>query len=167
MEAILELPQVEYSASDIRKILQQLFPQRRLVLSQFTFFNQVGVAKPTGETFRRGRRCYRLEDILSIATVLALKEEGIPLKNINSVPPMIQTRAGEIFSVGSQCWLAGFGGTISLRLPGDEGEDPVIQSFLSTQTESMLFWSYDVGLLATQLRTVAFELQEREVRRAA
>ena len=69
----------EFSASEIRQVLQGLFPHRRLVLSQFTFFNNIGVSLPTGETFRRGRRCYRLEDILSIATVLALKEEGIPL----------------------------------------------------------------------------------------
>jgi len=147
---------VEYSASEIRTILQQIFPNRRLVLSQFTFFNQCGVAKPTGETFRRGRRCYRLVDLLSIATVLALKEEGIPLKNIDTVPSLIQTRAEEIFSLGQDCRLSGYGSCVILQLPGDAPALGVpVDAFLADETGSLLFWSYDVGVLAKQLELVA------------
>ncbi len=89
------MTETEYSASDIRKLLQQLFPQRRLVLSQFTFFSHRGVARATGETYRRGRRCYRLHDILSIASIIALKEEGIPLKNIRVDPVGSERPIGE------------------------------------------------------------------------
>ena len=145
----------EYSASDIRKILQGLFPQRRLVLSQFTFFNQVGVAKATGKTFRRGRRCYRLEDLLSIACILALKEEGIPYKNVESVPALIQDNSDKIFAAGEGCRLSGFGETVSLSFPHEEKDEAALDSFLSGEQTSLLFWCFDVGLLAEQLRLVA------------
>jgi DNA-binding transcriptional MerR regulator len=105
----------EYSATEIRKLLQGLFPHRRLVLSQFTFFNQIGIAKPTGSGFKRGRQCYRLEDLLSIATILALKEEGIPFKNIEVVPKIIQQNAARIFEIGEGCRLSGHGDAIVLR----------------------------------------------------
>lgn len=151
---------MEYSASQIRRILQQLFPTRRLVLSQFTFFNQIGVARPTGETLRRGRRCYRLEDILSIACVLALKEEGIPLKNIEVVPNLIQENAAKIFLNGDGCRLSGFGSTIHLMFPGDSWEYTALEPFLNTADSTLTFWSYDVGMLARQIRDVALAGQE-------
>lgn len=151
---------VEYSASDIRKILQQIFPNRRLVLSQFTFFNQCGVARPTGETFRRGRRCYRLVDLLSIATVLALKEEGIPLKNIEAVPALIQDRAEQIFEIGENCRLSGFGSRIALKLPGDTSYNLPLDTFLAEEQGCALYWSYDVGALARRLEAVALGAPE-------
>ena len=146
--------QVEYSASNIRKILQQLFPERRLVLSQFTFFNQIGVAKPTGETSRRGRQCYRFEDMLSIATVLALKEEGIPLKNIGNAPQLIQENVEKIFNTGAGCRLSGAAEHISLNFPGEEQENIALEKVLSGEVDGKLFWSFDVGLLSMQLRAV-------------
>ena len=108
----------EFSATEVRKLLQELFPLRRLVLSQFTFFNQTGVACPTGETFRRKRRCYRIIDVLPIAVVLALKEQGIPLKNISQVPQLMQRHASDIFRLGRGCRLYGLGERVSLQLPG-------------------------------------------------
>ena len=159
---------IEYSASEIRKILQQLFPQRRLVLSQFTFFNQIGVAHPSGNTFRRGRRCYRLEDILSIGCVLALKEEGIPLKNIKQVPALIQENSELIFRAGLNCRLYGYKDLISLKLPQDSSAIEPLEIFLTEESpEPKLFWSYDVGALAEQLRQISFGSYLAEVRIAA
>lgn len=163
---------VEYSASDIRRILQQLFPHRRLVLSQFTFFNQIGVAKPTGEQFRRGRRCYRLEDILSIAAVIALKEEGIPLKNISCVPQLIQERSAEIFrsargDVGRGCRLSGFGESVVLLAAGERLPNTALDIFLSDDAEGRLFWSYDLGLLAAQIQQLASSVEVSGVQKAA
>ena len=145
----------EYSATQIRKMLQELFPQRRLVLSQFTFFNHAGVAKATGTTFRRGRRCYRLEDILSIACILALKEEGIPYKNVEQVPPLIQDNSEQIFALGDGCRISGFGDTVSLVIPGQAQENPALERYLADESGLMLFWSFNVGLLAGQLRAIA------------
>ena len=159
--------QLEYSASDIRKILQQIFPQRRLVLSQFTFFNQVGVAKASGNTFRRGRRCYLLEDILSIACVLALKEEGIPLKNILQVPSLVQANATKIFGYGEDCRLSGYGDVVELALPGEPATGAPLAAFLDAEATGKLFWSYDVGLLAKQLERAAQGVFYEEVRIAA
>ena len=158
---------VEFSASDIRKILQQLFPHRRLVLSQFTFFNQVGVSQATGETFRRGRRCYRLLDILSIACVLALKEEGIPFKNIESVPKLIQQSAARIFETGEGCFLSGYGDAISLQFPGEVGPSAALNTFLDSNGEQLLFWSFDVGFLSLQLNEISERLLPELQRRAA
>ena len=148
----------EYSATEIRKILQGLFPHRRLVLSQFTFFNQIGIAKPTGSSFKRGRRCYRLQDILSIACILALKEEGIPFKNIETLPPLIQEHAERIFLCGEGCRLSGHAEAIALRFPGDSSENPALTSFLSGEHEELLFWGFDIGLLAEQLRDIAEQM---------
>ena len=150
----------------MRKILQTLFPQRRLVLSQFTFFNHAGVAKPTGSLFRRGRRCYRLEDILPIAAVLALKEEGIPLKNLGQAPQKIQENLAEIFRTGSQVLLNGFGSVISLQLNGQAGtSDAALDAFLNADTERpQLFWSYNVSDLARQLLAVVLgPTQEQDI----
>lgn len=146
---------VEFSASEIRRILQKVFPQRRLVLSQFTFFNQIGIAKPTGATFRRGRRCYRLEDLLSIASVLALKEEGIPFKNIEGLPILLQEHADQIFAIRKGCKVSGFAGIIDLELPGVKKETRALEAFLTEPSRSSLFWSYEVGLLAEQLFEIA------------
>ena len=163
---------LEYAASEIRRILQGLFPQRRLVLSQFTFFNQVGVAKPTGSTFRRGRRCYRLEDVLSIACILSLKEEGIPLKNIESVPALIQEHAERIFRAGIGTRLSGYGSEISLSYAFEEKNQAPLDALLSSENDHLLFWSIDVGLLAAQLRAVAQDAlrpdeEKDDVQRAA
>lgn len=147
---------LEYSAIEIRTLLQELFPHRRLVLSQFTSFQHSGVAKATGATFRRGRRCYVLQDILPIACVLALKEEGIPYKNIEPLPALLQAHAEKIFAVGNGCLLSGFGDEISLVFPGENTPNSALDLFLKTGGETMqLFWSFNVGLLADQLRQVA------------
>lgn len=159
---------IEYSASEVRKILQQLFPQRRLVLSQFTFFNQIGIAKPSGETTRRGRRCYRLEDMLPIATVLALKEEGIPFKNIEAAPELIQNAAPKIFEHGSGCRLSGRGEKLLLQLPGHtKNENTPLEDLMQNPESSLLFWSFDIGLLAEQLTTVVTGYNAEQIRRAA
>ena len=159
--------QKEYSASDIRKILQQLFPHRRLVLSQFTFFNQTGVAKPTGETQKRGRQCYRLEDILPIAVVLALKEEGIPLKNISDAPRIIQENAARIFATGENCLLSGHGENISLNMPGEFSVNNALESLLNGEGINKIFWCIDVGVLAIQLQKAVAGEEIEYVRRAA
>lgn len=163
------LEQVEYSASESREIIQSLFPHRRLVLSQFTFFNQVGIARPSGSTFKRGRRCYRLLDLLSIACILALKEEGIPFKNIESVPQIVQNNSKQIFEMGPGCRLLGHGELVGLVLPGREDlGDDVMSSYLSSPSEKMIFWSFDLGLLAAQLRAVAEgELAQKSETQAA
>lgn len=155
VRADLSQGKAEYAASELRQMLQQLFPHRRLVLSQFTFFNHAGVAKPTGESFRRGRRCYRLEDVLSIACVLALKEEGIPLKNITTVPNLIQEASAEIFKVGSGYKLSGYGETVALVAPGASTENAALLAYLDDSEGQKLFWTYDIGVLAQQLRQVA------------
>ena len=170
--------EVEYTASEIRKLLQAMFPHRRLVLSQFTFFNQVGVARPTGETFRRKRRCYRLADVLPIACVLQLKEEGIPLKNIEAVPALLQTHLQRIFKIGTGCRLTGYGSKISLSFPGEKAPLDPLESFLGCDPSASvggsdtaeaeerafcgLLWGFDVGLLAERLREVADALASGE-----
>lgn len=147
----------EYTASEIRTLLQELFPQRRLVLSQFTFFNQIGVAKPTGTTFRRRRRCYRLLDVLSIACVLQLKEEGIPLKNIEPVPGLVQEHAATIFATGRGCRLSGCGSAVALQLPGESGSSAALDALLLNDQPIGLFWGFDIGRLAERLLAVAQE----------
>lgn len=167
----------EYTASEIRTILQAMFPHRRLVLSQFTFFNQVGVARPTGATFRRKRRCYRLVDVLPIACVLQLKEEGIPLKNIEPVPALIQNHLERIFATGQGCRLTGHGSAIALTFPGDTSVPTPLEQFLNgaqsdagsspeqsdTVTGSFgggLLWGFDVGLIAERLVDVVSRSKE-------
>ena len=150
---------VEYSISEMRTLLQQLFPARRLVLSQFTLFGQLGVARPTGSTFRRKRRCFRLVDLLPIACVLALKEQGIPLKNIQNLPGLLQMHAQRIFEIGRGCRVTGGPDGIHLSLPGEEcGENGPLSSFLSGEVFTSLFWGFDVGALADQLYECAVKL---------
>ena len=160
------MTQAEFSASELRKIFQELFPHRKLVLSQFTFYNQVGVAKPSGETFRRGRRCYRLVDLLPIATVLALKEKGIPLKNIEVLPRLLQESAERIFSFGTDCLISGYGEQVHLQMPDEDGEDLCLEAFLAEETQTMLYWSFDVGKLAAELQDVVARYSERYLRAA-
>ncbi|MFN8389208.1 MAG: hypothetical protein U0136_02825 [Bdellovibrionota bacterium] len=157
----------EYTATELRRLLQELFPHRRLVLSQFTFFNQVGVARPTGETFRRKRRCYRLVDILSIACVLSLKEQGIPLKNIGPVPALVQERSLEIFQNGRGCRLSGMGDAVHLQVPGSAETNSALDRLLSNPEQASLFWAFDVGELAEQLCTTVERLNSKELQRAA
>lgn len=160
----------EYSATELRRLLQELFPHRRLVLSQFTFYNQVGVAKPTGETFRRKRRCYRLLDILPIACVLALKEQGIPLKNIASVPGLIQEHSLEIFKAGRGCRLSGMGETVHLHIPGQNDGSLALATLLESEADiPSLFWGFDVGELSEQLCEVVTKLgqQQQQLQQAA
>ena len=156
----------EYNASQIRKMLQELFPHRRLVLSQFTFFNHSGVAKATGVTYRRGRRCYRLEDILSIACVLALKEEGIPYKNIVEVPILMQGNAEKIFAYQHGCRLSGFADVVSLNFAGENQENAALNRYLEGSSGNQLFWSFDVGMLAQQLMAVAQGLPQHMLKAA-
>ena len=158
----------EYSATELRRLLQELFPHRRLVLSQFTFYNQVGVARPTGETFRRKRRCYRLIDILPIACILALKEQGIPLKNIASVPGLIQEHSVEIFKVGRGCRLSGMGETIHLHVPGQNDAAGALASLLESEADlPTLFWGFDVGELSEQLCEAVTRLSTQQLQKAA
>ncbi len=157
----------EYSASDIRKILQQLFPQRRLVLSQFTFYNHAGVAVATGETFQRGRRRYRLSDLLPVACVLALKEEGIPLKNISAVPELLQKHAHRIFEEGKSCRISGFADTIVIENQEEPTDNFALERFLNEASKPQLFWSYDVGVLANQLKQLVTTPATLEERHAA
>ena len=149
------MSEIEYSASELRVLLQELFPHRRLVLSQFTFFNKSGVSRPTGKLFRRGRQCYRLVDVLPIATILALKEEGIPYKNVESVPSLIQEHAEQIFFVGEGCRLSGFGDQVHLSFPEYQSSTPPLEAFLESSTGMQIFWAFDVGVLANQLQVAA------------
>lgn len=151
MESTLNKFSQEYSASEVRKLLQILFPQRRLVLSQFTFFNQVGVSTPSGETSRRGRRCYRLIDLLSIACILALKEEGIPYKNVECLPKMIQENLDKIFAFNESCIASGWGSKVDLSFGETASKANSILSFLEEPNLLGLYWSFDISDLAKQL----------------
>ncbi len=156
----------EFTASDVRKILHEMFPLRRLVLSQFTFFNQVGVSCPLGETFKRKRRCYRLLDILPIACILELKERGIPFKNINSVPGLLQKNACDIFNLGLGSRLAGVGDMVNLQLKGETLDSLVLDRFLSDTKNQLIFWSLDVGEMGQRILEVAERLYGVEPQRA-
>ena len=146
----------EYNAIEIRSIVQQLFPNRKLVLSQFTFFGHLGVAKATGSTFRRGRRCYRLIDILPVACVLSLKEQGIPLKNIESVPALIQNHSESLFSGEYGCTLSGYGNTVSLCIPGEFSHNSALDEFLDTSVRKhAIFWTFDISTLVANLKRIA------------
>lgn len=167
-ESANKFQEAEYSATELRRILQELFPSRKLVLSQFTFYNQIGVARPTGETFKRGRRCYRLVDILPIACILSLKEKGIPLKNIESVPSLVHESASRIFAYGANCFISGYGSAVSLQMPDEELADICLESFLDGHEESAsLFWSYDVGTLASRLSEIVGNYGARFYQKAA
>ena len=147
----MDIFSLEFSATEVRKLLQILFPQRRLVLSQFTFFNQAGLSTPTGKTTRRGRRCYCLQDLLSIAFLLALKEEGIPYKNLDNLPKVIQENLSRIFSFKEECIASGWGKNVDLCFGDDARQSNSIASFLSEDKVLGLFWSFDVSSLAKQL----------------
>lgn len=163
----------EYSISEMRVLLQQLFPARRLVLSQFTLFGHMGVARPTGTTFRRKRRCFRLVDLLPIACVLALKEQGIPLKNIQNLPSLLQEHAYRIFEIGRGCRITGGPDGVHLSLPGSDcGTNGPLDALLSGQVLTSLFWGFDVGALADELYEQAIKFAglselERNVQQVA
>ncbi|MDD2943259.1 MAG: hypothetical protein PHC51_09875 [bacterium] len=145
---------VEFSATEVREILLKLFPHRKLVLSQFTFFASSGVGSPTGKTFRRGRRCYVLEDLLPIACVLSLKERGIALKVLGSFPSMIKEKAHSILYQGDKCWIAGFGGDVELcnsQTPSGQ----LVDRFLSSEVPQQLFWRFNVTSMAEELLQAA------------
>ena len=145
--------QPEFNASEVRQVLQELFPTRKLVLSQFTFFNHAGVGRPSGEKFRRGRRCYQAQDLLPIAVVLALKEQGIPNKNIGKVPALIQENSQKIFDLGAGTRVSGFGDAVSLNFIGEFLEDAALDAMLASDTQG-LFWSFDVGSLAQDINRI-------------
>lgn len=159
----------EYTASQIRKLLQQLFPHRKLVLSQFTFFCHSGVSAPSGASVRRGRRCFKLPDILPMAALLGVKEEGIPYKNVEQLPQMIRDNSDRIFEAGPGTAISGYGNKLSLLFPGDSWQGSAVEDFLnhevSSPGEEKLFWSFDVGEMSRQLLVVAQE--ERRYLRAA
>ena len=141
----------EFSAIEVREIIQKLFPHRKLVLSQFTFFGHAGVARPTGDTYRRGRRCFKLADLLPIAAVLALKEQGIPLKNIEEAPALIQMHIQDIFNTPG-CKLSGFGKNICITIPGKNVQNNALDEFLNPNgNDSCLFWTFDLSMLSAQL----------------
>lgn len=149
---------IEFTATQLRDILLRMFPYRRLVLSQFTFFNQEGVISASGGRFRRGRRCYVLEDILPAATVLALKERGIPLKSIQGLPALIRPKSREIFLHAEHqvaAKVCGFGTSVSLQLAGDRPGAPELEKLLCENADVKLFWSFNVSSLAGQLMKAA------------
>lgn len=155
----LSIFELEYTATEARLILQDLFPSRKLVLSQFTFYNQNGVGSPSGTRLVRGRRCYKLVDLLPIAIVLALKEQGIPNKNVSLVPSIIKEHSSLIFSIEGSCQISGIGEVVHLKLPNSSSKeiDPAIEYFLSGQSDEM-FWSYDVGSLAKEISRITERL---------
>lgn len=151
----------EFSAIEVREIIQKLFPHRKLVLSQFTFFGHAGVARATGTTFRRGRRCFVISDLLPIATVLALKEQGIPLKNIEKAPMLIQENISDIFA-NSGCKLSGYGDNLSLVIPGKLDVNEALDHLLNSgSSEQSLFWTFDLSRLCSQLYNICTGEQEK------
>ena len=157
----------EYSASEVRKLLQFLFPQRRLVLSQFTFFNHIGVSKPSGDTYRRGRRCYRLQDLLSIASVLALKEEGIPFKNVEVLPELIHENLNRIFLFSEECFLSGYDEKVTMSFGSEARGGETLESFFNSNEKLGLFWGFDITLMARQLIEAAERFDSGEDEKAA
>jgi DNA-binding transcriptional MerR regulator len=147
----------EFTASEARIILQELFPARKLVLSQLTFFNQSGVSIPSGASIKRGRRCYRVSDLLPIALVLALKEQGIPNKNVARVPALIQAHLNDIFSSRDACQISGIDDIVYLSLPGCQTPDEAIVKLLDGSSMH-LFWSYDAGYLSKEIVRVTSRL---------
>jgi hypothetical protein len=156
----------EYSACEVRKILQHLFPQRQLVLSQLTFFAHSGVSEATGSTFRRGRRCYRLEDMLSIGCVLSLKENGIPLKAISELPALIRSLASRIMQLEDRCYVSGWGENVLLHFESEIKSPPPLELFLNSEQQLGIFWSLDLTDFARSLivaSTEAFLVQDNSV----
>lgn len=147
----------EFTATEVRIILQDLFPARKLVLSQLTFFNQSGVCTPSGEKVIRGRKCYRVQDLLPIALVLALKEQGIPNKNVALVPSLVKEHSEFIFLLEDSCQISGTGDYVHLALPGSQEKDQALEHFLSGSSMD-IFWSYDVGSLAKEICRVTERL---------
>lgn len=156
--------QNEFSATEVRDLLIRIFPYRKLVLSQFTLFNHRGVFQATGSSFKRRRRCYRLQDLLSISCILALKEKGIQLKNISVVPQLIQQNTERIFDFSSRSLLTGFGSSVSLKFDQEVNSSPELELFLSGAGDPALFWSFDLTDLARQLvEAAAAEAREQQV----
>jgi len=157
----LDIEALELNASGVRKVLQSIFPLRRLVLSQFTLYNQLGITIPTGMTFSRGRRCYKLKDLLPVALILALKEQGIPNKNLENLPTLVQSELDNIFSLGKGCLVSGFNEVLNLSLLGVPSEDKALSEMLLFNNSNIsansypIYWSYDVGYLSEDLRRVA------------
>lgn len=153
----------EYSAIEVRALLQQIFPKRKLVLSQLTLYMQLGVCQPSGQTTRRKRRCFRLEDLLPLAVVMSLKEQGVPLKNLDGLPELLRENVAHIFSRGQGCRLSGFAGQFCLQIPGvsSKSEHPPLQALLGEGPEIAFntFWGIDVGLIAEQLIDVSLKLK--------
>jgi hypothetical protein len=147
----------EFTATEARIILQDIFPARKLVLSQLTFFNQNGVGSPSGSKVIRGRRCYRIFDLLPIALMLALKEQGIPNKNVVRVPSLIKEHSSYIFSLQGACQISGIGDLVHLSLPGSDRTDVVLECLLSGGSGE-IFWSFDVGGLAREMYRVTERL---------
>ena len=146
---------VEYTASDVQCILQEIFPRRKLVLSQLTLFSQNGVCIPTGSSFRRGRRCYVLQDVLPAVCVLALKEEGIPFKNISFLPQLIRNSAELIMQAGCGVRITGCGNAVSLVVNGNWMENVSIDALINEANNTHLFWSCDASALGSRLVQVS------------
>ena len=91
--------------------------------------------------------------MLPIALVLALKEEGIPFKNIEVVPDLIRSKASQILKMGPGSRVSGQGETIGLSLAEEEDTVPALEELLK-EGSVKFFWSFDVGILATQLQAV-------------
>jgi hypothetical protein len=68
---------------------------------------------------------------------------------------MIQRHAQRIFLCGEGCRLSGHGEAIVLRFPGEQGANAALDSFLSQEHPEMIFWGFDVGLLAEQLSSIS------------
>lgn len=157
---------VEYNATEMRELLVQLFPYRRLVLSQFTFFSNEGMVEATGQTLRRGRRCYRITDILPMVCIFALKERGIPLKNIKELPQAIRENIDLIFNREHQARIFGYGNSVSLLFDQDCRSSEELKCFLSDNNSHNLYWMYNLSELAANLLRVA-EGQEQKMEVAA
>ncbi len=154
---LVSIEKLEFTATEARVILQDLFPARKLVLSQLTSYNQSGVGSPSGERIVRGRKCYKIADLLPIALVLALKEQGIPNKNVSLLPSMIREHSDLIFSLQDSCQVSGIGDLVYLALPGSNETDIVLERLLSGDSME-IFWSYDVGGLAKEMYRVTERL---------
>lgn len=161
---------LEFNASGVRRIIQDMFPARKLVLSQFTLYHQIGVSRPSGENFKRGRRCYRLYDLLPIALVLVLKEQGIPNKNIGNMPALISDHAEAIFESGQGVRVSGFKEVCHLSFPesslSSKPEDSALLAMLLEDPSNSgiqdLYWSYDIGYLSSELIRVASRIDAED-----
>ncbi len=162
-----DIEALELNASGVRRILQEIFPLRRLVLSQFTLYNQLGITIPSGKTYSRGRRCYKVRDLLAVALILALKEQGIPNKNLENLPSLIHSEVDNIFSLGRGSIVSGFDNALSLRLLGSQTNDGALSEMLDFDKNKYhavnptlapsypIYWAYDVGYLSEDLIKVS------------